>query len=411
MKECLKIFTDGCFSHSLWEEETKSGTRQHLEKRKRLRREVVNFLQQDKQSLAEAWTRFQTLLKQGPDLGIDENMCAQTFYMAINKASRMHLDGSARGSFLRLTAKAGIELLGKIAENEALHKYWEDYLEPNRQGPEVMQKEESPAEQIFMSDSRAMITLEHEFEEIKPVRPASMDLTCAPIGAVSEPIGVIATTGELITLTTPSSCKEYTKIEAVILDSHLKEFEDPSARNMLLKPELNIILSNRLKSEVFDQEFIRRVLGKLYKDDIELDGTEVKQAKRLLDSCFEPSTYEGLCGVYAVGVTDEEEEGPYIPCKISGKEFPKALCDFGSRVSLMTYDVFISMPYLTQQQLIGTELELITTNGRKTKPLGVIKNVEIKVSSKTIPVDFFVLSNEETGVEDIILGRPFLRLV
>ncbi|GJN25277.1 hypothetical protein PR202_gb13082 [Eleusine coracana subsp. coracana] len=88
----------------------------------KLRREVVNFLQKDEESLVEAWTCFQTLLKQGPDLSIDENMCAQTFYMAI-KASRMHLDGSSRGSFLRLTAKAGIELLGKIAENEALHKY------------------------------------------------------------------------------------------------------------------------------------------------------------------------------------------------------------------------------------------------------------------------------------------------
>ncbi|GJN31961.1 hypothetical protein PR202_gb20425 [Eleusine coracana subsp. coracana] len=59
-------------------------------------------------------------------------MCAQTFYMPKNKASRMHLDGSARGSFLRLTAKARIELLGKIAENEALHKHWKEYLEPNR---------------------------------------------------------------------------------------------------------------------------------------------------------------------------------------------------------------------------------------------------------------------------------------
>ncbi|GJN25153.1 hypothetical protein PR202_gb12945 [Eleusine coracana subsp. coracana] len=76
-------------------------------------------------------------------------MCAQTFYMAINKASRMHLDGSARGSFLRLTTKAGIELLGRIAENEALHKHWEEYLEPNRQCPKVMQKEELLAEQIL----------------------------------------------------------------------------------------------------------------------------------------------------------------------------------------------------------------------------------------------------------------------
>ncbi|GJN31851.1 hypothetical protein PR202_gb20302 [Eleusine coracana subsp. coracana] len=167
-----------------------------LPKVQKLRREVVNFLQKDEESLTEAWMCFQTLLKQGPDLGINENMCAQTFYMAINKASRVHLNGSAGGSFLRSTAKEGNELLSKIAENEALHKHWEEYLQPNRQCPEVVQKEESPAEQILMSESRAMITLEHNFEEIEPLRLASGDLTCAPIGAV-------VTTGEPITLTTP----------------------------------------------------------------------------------------------------------------------------------------------------------------------------------------------------------------
>ncbi|GJN11760.1 hypothetical protein PR202_ga29977 [Eleusine coracana subsp. coracana] len=354
---------------------------------KKLRREVLNFLQEDEESLVEAWTRFQTLLKQGPDLGIDENMCAQAFYMAINKASRMHLDGSAGGSFLSLTAKVGMELLGKIAENEALHKHWEEYLEPNRQCPEVMKKEESPAEEILMSKSRSMITSE-QFEEIKPARPASMDLTCAPISAVSELIGAVATTGEPITLTTPPSSKEYTKIEAAILDNHLKEFEGSFAKPKgdktlanakpldefepmdwipidFLQELLNMrrsfspqdaseagteynFPSNRLKSEIFDQEIIGRVLGKLYKDDIELDGTEVKQAKRLLDSCFEPSPYEELCGVYAVGVTEEEKAEPYIPYEISRKKFLKALCDFGFRVSLMTYDAFMSMPYGTQ---------------------------------------------------------------
>ncbi|KAK3120726.1 hypothetical protein QOZ80_9AG0692880 [Eleusine coracana subsp. coracana] len=140
-----------------------------LPKVQKLRREVVNFLQEDEESLAEAWTRFQALLKQGPDLGIDKNMCAQTFYMAIDKASRMHLDGSAGGSFLRLTAKVGIELIGKIAENEALHKHWEEYLEPNRQCPGVMQKEESSAEQTLMSESGSIITPEHKFEEIEAI--------------------------------------------------------------------------------------------------------------------------------------------------------------------------------------------------------------------------------------------------
>ena len=87
-----------------------------------------------------------------------------------------------------------------------------------------------PIEQILMSENRAMITSEHKFEEIEPIRHASVDLTCAPIGAISKPIGAVMTTGGLITLMTSSSCKEYTKIEAVILDNHLKEFEGNFAK-------------------------------------------------------------------------------------------------------------------------------------------------------------------------------------
>lgn len=62
-------------------------------------------------------------------MGIEESMCAHTFYMAINRASRMHLDGSTGGSFLELTAKAGMDLLAKIVENEAMHKHWEEFQE------------------------------------------------------------------------------------------------------------------------------------------------------------------------------------------------------------------------------------------------------------------------------------------
>ncbi|GJN37190.1 hypothetical protein PR202_gb26118 [Eleusine coracana subsp. coracana] len=356
MKECLRIFTGGCFSHSLWEKKPKNGTKQHLEKQKKLRREVVNFLQKDEESFTEAWTRFQTLLKQGPDLGIEENMCAQTFYMARNKASRMHLDGSAGGSFLRLTAKAGIELLGKIAENEALHKHWEEYLEPNWQYPEVMQKEESPVKQIMMQLD------EFELDEFE-----LMDII--PIDFSRE------------------------------LLNRRRSFSPQDASRAGIAYNF---LSNRLKSEIFDQEIIGRVLGKLYKDDIELDGTEVKQAKRLLDTCFEPSPYEGLCGVYDLGLAEEEEEEPYIPCEISGKKFLKALYDFGSRVNLMTHNAFMNMPYETQQRLTGTELELIMANGGKTKPLGVIKNVEIEISSKII-LEFYPEEDEKIGMD---MGDP-----
>lgn len=50
-------------------------------------------------------------------------------------------------------------------------------------------------------------------------------------------------------------------------------------------------------------------------------------------------------------------------------------------------------------------------DGRRAKPLGVIQNMKIEVKNNVIPVDVFILNKDEVKVEDIILGRPFLRLV
>lgn len=72
---------------------------------------MVNFEQKESETLTQACSRFQSLLKQGPDLGIDDNLVAQTFYMSLEGVSQMHLDGSAGGSFLDLTAKEGMDIL------------------------------------------------------------------------------------------------------------------------------------------------------------------------------------------------------------------------------------------------------------------------------------------------------------
>ncbi|GJN07773.1 hypothetical protein PR202_ga25634 [Eleusine coracana subsp. coracana] len=94
-----------------------------------MRREVVNFEQSTEESLAQAWSHFQSLLKKGPDLGMDDNLLVQTFYMSLKGLSIMHLDSSARGSFLDVTTKVGMDLLIKIASTKALHRHWDEFEE------------------------------------------------------------------------------------------------------------------------------------------------------------------------------------------------------------------------------------------------------------------------------------------
>lgn len=160
-------------------------------------------------------------------------------------------------------------------------------------------------------------------------------------------------------------------------------------------------------SHIFDEELLGSFLSNLFKDHADIVDAEVEQAKRLMDRCFVPSSYEGLCGVYAVGLTNDEESDPYIPCKIGNSEFPKVLCDFGTRASIITNEVFLGLSYEVKARLLRTELELELT---RTEPLGVIKDLKIEVKKNNIPIDFFVLDSE-VGAEDVILGRPFHKLV
>ncbi|GJN20582.1 hypothetical protein PR202_gb07974 [Eleusine coracana subsp. coracana] len=123
---------------------------------------------------------------------------------------------------------------------------------------------------------------------------------------------------------------------------------------------------------------------------------------------------ETLCQTFHhEGVPQDLYRWLLFPFSLGGiaKEWHKAASreakDPSVRKTLPKPELSISSQVITST----VELEVIMADGGKTKPLGVIKNVEIEISSKTILVDFFILDNKETGVEDIILGRPFLRLV
>jgi hypothetical protein len=50
-------------------------------------------------------------------------------------------------------------------------------------------------------------------------------------------------------------------------------------------------------------------------------------------------------------------------------------------------------------------------DGRTIKPLGIACNMNVKISGKCIPTNFFVINAYHSNHDHIILGRPFLKLV
>jgi hypothetical protein len=50
-------------------------------------------------------------------------------------------------------------------------------------------------------------------------------------------------------------------------------------------------------------------------------------------------------------------------------------------------------------------------DGRTIRPLGIACNMNVIISEKRIPADFFVIDAYHSNHNHIILGRPFLKLV
>jgi hypothetical protein len=50
-------------------------------------------------------------------------------------------------------------------------------------------------------------------------------------------------------------------------------------------------------------------------------------------------------------------------------------------------------------------------DGITTRPLGVLRDLDVVILGKIIPTDFFVINACHDEHDDIILGRAFLKLV
>ena len=64
-----------------------------------LRKEILNFRQDEKETLGTAWARFTQLTHAGPDLSIPDHVLLQHFWLGLNNEATLQLDITTGGSF------------------------------------------------------------------------------------------------------------------------------------------------------------------------------------------------------------------------------------------------------------------------------------------------------------------------
>ncbi|XP_071717730.1 uncharacterized protein [Rutidosis leptorrhynchoides] len=94
-----------------------------------------------------------------------------------------------------------------------------------------------------------------------------------------------------------------------------------------------------------------------------------------------------------------------IPCNMGGSEVYDALVDLGASVNLMPYSI---IKKLNLGELKPTRMVLKMGNHTFDTPIGIAKDLMVKVGKLTFSSDFVILEMLEDEYFPIILGRPFL---
>jgi hypothetical protein len=123
----------------------------------------------------------------------------------------------------------------------------------------------------------------------------------------------------------------------------------------------------------------------------------------------EASPYARLAEVYAIGFEEEEKATPHLSCEIKGVQC-KALCDIGANVCVLSSKIYGKVQDYNLD-LAPTSTKLIMGDGRTIRPLGIACNINVNISGKCTPTDFFVIDAYHSNHDHIILGRPFFKLV
>ncbi|GKE90718.1 reverse transcriptase domain-containing protein, partial [Tanacetum coccineum] len=115
------------------------------------------------------------------------------------------------------------------------------------------------------------------------------------------------------------------------------------------------------------------------------------------------------CSAIIINKVPEKLKDPgkfLIPCALQELDRTSALADSGASINLLPHSIY---KQLGVEALNPTRMTLELTNRLITHPMGIAKDVVVRVDGFTFLADFVVVNFEPGPRVPIILGRPFLR--
>ncbi|GKB91238.1 hypothetical protein Tco_0963510 [Tanacetum coccineum] len=351
--------------------------------------DIHNFKQDGEESLYQAWEQYNDLLYKCPTHDINNHQKVNIFYKGLSSMNRQLLD--SQGPIPGMRPAEALTAIQTMADHS---QKWHD-------GTTSRNIRSSSSKDGLAALVGCQICegphldkdcpLNKEVKQVEEVRYGEFGRT-APFNRSNEGNSCVGPPGYYTK--TDNRPPYYERRQS--LEELLVKHQEESARR-----------STEMEIEQLTEELCSR-------------KEKYEQAKVVIvepEGPSSPKKIKNLHGISFLSNSQEEntndqlptkESNPRhftLPCTISNFNFC-AMADLGSSVNVLPRNIF---EYLELTNLSETEILVEMADMRKKAPLGIVRDILIKIDKFLFPFDFVIL--DQTPNSTVILGRPFLATV
>ncbi|GKD33874.1 reverse transcriptase domain-containing protein, partial [Tanacetum coccineum] len=333
---------------------------------KKLRNEITNFRQRPDESLFEAWERYKLSIDRCPNHNMLPVTQIDTFYNGLTLRHRDTLNAAAGGTFMKRRPEECYDLIENMT---AHHNDWDTTVQ---RGESCNSLSSSNADIAALKNEMSKINKNFlkmfQNQQVNFVKPS-----CETCGG------------------------PHFYHECQATGGHIQNVYAAGAYNQG---------GNTYQPQAPIDEL---VVAPKTKPTIPYPDRANKQKLRGKDDKLATTSVNENCSADILKKLPEKLGDPnkfLIPCDFSGMVECLALADLGASINLMPLSVWkkLSLPDLT-----STRMTLELADRSITRPIGVAKDVFVKVGKFHFLADFVVVDYDADPRVPLILGRPFLR--
>ncbi|GJY01788.1 reverse transcriptase domain-containing protein [Tanacetum coccineum] len=410
----------------------------------KLSNDISNFRQLPDESLFEAWERYKLSIDRCPNHNMLPVTQIDTFYNELTLRHRDTINAAAwgGGAFMKKRPEECYDLIENMT---AHHNDWDTSAQRGKSSSSITSSSlEIAALTQQMADMRKdMLQMYRINQQVNSVSPSYE--TCSGPHAYYECQAVGGYTQDIYatsrTYNPGGNTYQTQDLKKILLqrpNGALPSNTEPNPREQvnsittrigltIAEPSIppHIPYPSRLnKTKLLDKTDVQiskflKILKQIHFDISLMDAlTQIpKFTKVLKDLLKDKDKLEELantpinveCSAILLNKVTEKLEDPgkfLIPCILQDLEVYNSLVDSGASINLMPLSIYEK---LRVRPLKPTRMTLELANRSVTFPMGIAKDVIIKVEKFNFLVDFVIVDFEADPRVPIILGRPFLR--